>query len=95
MKYAGLFAESKLDRGCTNHITHEIHTGHAIPTSQAVRRLPPLRRETGWKLLTDMLERDVIQPSSSLWVSPIVLVRKKDGIFRFCVDYRKLNEVTH
>ena len=41
-----------------------------------------------------MQEKDVIQQSSSPWASPIVLVKKKDGTTRFCVDYRKLNNVT-
>ena len=41
-----------------------------------------------------MLQRDVIQPSSSAWASGIVIVSKKDGTKRFCVDYRKLNDVT-
>ncbi|GFV21373.1 retrovirus-related Pol polyprotein from transposon 17.6 [Trichonephila clavipes] len=41
-----------------------------------------------------MKNNDVTEPSSSPWVSPIVLVRKKDGSTRFCVDYRRINDVT-
>ena len=56
--------------------------------------MPPAQREVVKRLLDDMLRDDVIQPSSSPWASPIVLATKKDGSPRFCVDYRKLNEVT-
>ena len=45
-------------------------------------------------MVTDILARGVVVPSRSSWASPIVLVTKKDGSLRFCVDYRKLNSVT-
>ena len=92
---ADIFAASKSDLGRTTRLQHRINTGPAPPIRQAVRRLPPPRRREVQELLAGMLENEVVQPSSSPWASPIVLVKKKDNSFRFCVDYRKLNEVTH
>ena len=46
------------------------------------------------KLLNDMLDNGIIEPSTGPWAFPIVLVRKKDGGVRFCIDFRKLNQNT-
>ena len=92
--YHDVISSGSHDVGRTSKIRHEIHTGDAPPIRQPVRRIPPARREEVRGLLKDMLERDVIQPSSGPWAAPIVLVQKKDGTTRFCVDYRKLNNVT-
>ena len=94
LSYADAIASSTSDLGRTDRLRHSIHTGGVAPVRQPVRRVPPHRREEVRKLLNEMLERGVVEPSASPWASPIVLVRKKDGSTRFCVDYRKLNDVT-
>ena len=80
--------------GCTSLVQHEIDTSDNSPTKQHFRRVPFVHREKISQMIDDMLEKGIIQPSSSPWASPIVLVPKKDGQLRFCVDYRKLNSVT-
>ena len=92
--YSDVFAANKTDFGRTNQIQHKIETGEASPIRQRSRRIPPAQREETTKMLQDMLNKQIIQPSTSPWASPIVLVRKKDGTLRFCVDYRKLNTLT-
>ena len=91
---ADVFSEGPEDLGRTSVSQHEIVTGEAAPIKQAVRRLGPAERETVKELLNKMQSQNVIQPSSSPWASPIVLVRKKNGTHWFCVDYRKVNAVT-
>ena len=94
LSFADVIASSTADLGRTDKVRHNIPTGDARPVRQPVRRVPPHRRDEVRKLLDDMLSRGVVEPSTSPWASPIVLVRKKDGSTRFCVDYRKVNEVT-
>ena len=57
-------------------------------------RASPAQRKVIESQIEDMLNNNIIEPSKSPWASPIVLVDKKDGSIRFCVDYRKLNTVT-
>ena len=87
-------ASSTADLGRMNRARHRIDTGTVQPIRQSVRHISPIHREEVKALLDQMLERGVVEPSSSPWASPIVLVCKKDGSSRFCIDYRKLNHVT-
>ena len=93
LEFANIFAEDG-ELGRTSKIKHSIHTGDAQPIRQPVRRVPLCQRQEMQNLLAEMQDKDVIQPSQSPWASPVVLVQKKDGSTRFCIDYRKLNSVT-
>ncbi len=72
----------------------EIQTSDALPKRQRVRRTPFAVRGEVARQLREMQGSGVISPSASPWASPVVLVRKKDGTLRFCIDYRELNSVT-
>ena len=93
MEYADVFSFHS-DLGRTNLTKHHIDTGDSQPIHQLPRRVSPARRQEVRQLLTEMLKNDIIQPSNSPWSSPIILVRKRDGSTRFCIDYRKVNSVT-
>lgn len=93
-KYSSAFATSKDDIGCCDLIEHKIDTGDAVPIKQNPRRLPLSKREDAEKEIKRMLHNGIIEPSKSPWSSPIVLVPKRDGSVRFCVDFRMVNSVT-
>nr|VZI39327.1 unnamed protein product [Spirometra erinaceieuropaei] len=80
--------------GRTSVTEHCIDTGDARPIRVPPRRLPIFYQKELDALINDMLSRNIIRPSQSPWSSPIVLVKKKDGSMRLCIDYRKLNAVT-
>lgn len=67
---------------------HSIDTGNAKPIKIPPRILPYAQREIVEKEISKMLDDDVIEPSDSLCSAPLLLVAKKDGSWRFCVDYR-------
>ena len=85
--YSDVISCDDYDLGRTGILKHSIDTGNAIPIRQQVRRLPLPAKEKVRQLLKDMMEKKVISPSKSPSASPIVLVQKKDGSTRFCVDY--------
>ena len=93
-EFSDVFASSSDDLGRSNVVKHRIDTGNAKPIRQHPRRLPVNQRPVAEQEVEKMLRQGIIEPSSSPWASPVVLVRKKDGSTRFCVDYRRLNDTT-
>ena len=89
-----LFILQEGDFGHCDVFPHRISTGETKPVKQPTRRVPYHRRQALQALLDDLLARGIITESISPWASPIVLVPKKDGSLRLCIDYRKLNSVT-
>jgi hypothetical protein len=91
-KYDALFDERHM--GCVANVCHEIHLPDECPVKQMPRRVPIAQRDVIEEEVQNMLDNDIIEPSSSNWTSPIVLVRKKDNSYTLCIDYRKLNAQT-
>ena len=89
-----MFADSPLDLGRTGVVKHRIDTGNHRPIKQPPRRVPMHRRDIVQNEIDKMLDRGVIEHCDGPWSSPIVLVAKKGGDLRFCVDFRELNEIT-
>ncbi|XP_076247766.1 uncharacterized protein LOC143187432 [Calliopsis andreniformis] len=93
-EFRDVFAKNPDEVGRCEIVQHRINTGDHAPIKQAPRRLPLNRRQEVDQLLEKMEAQGVIEKSQSPWSSPIVLVKKKDGSTRFCIDYRRLNEIT-
>ena len=93
-EYRDVFALSPQELGRTNLVQHHINTGDHPPIRQRAYRVPEAQKRRIEQCIDEMLEQDIIQPSTSPWSSPVVLVRKPDGSDRFCVDFRKVNSVT-
>ena len=92
--YHHIFAVDDLELGRTDMVKHEIRLTNYVPFKERYRRIPPHQYSEVRKHLDEMLQIGAIRRSNSPWASAIVLVRKKDGALRFCIDLRKLNERT-
>ena len=93
-QYSDVFQWSDGDLGYTDLIKHKIVVTDNTPVAQPHRRIPPGHLKEVEAHLEDLLKRGIIQPSSSPYAAPIVVVRKKNGEIRLCCDYRKLNQKT-
>ena len=91
---AEVFAKTDLDLGKCNIIKHAIKITDPQPFKEHYRRIPPHLYEEVKAHLQEMVEVGAIRKSFSSWASAVVLVRKKDGGLRFCIDLRKLNNRT-
>ena len=91
---AKTFSKNDLDMGRTNLVKHHIKLTDTIPLKEAYRRIPPQMYDKVKAHIQEMLDLGAIRPSNSPWASAIVLVRKKDGRLRFCIDLRRLNNRT-
>jgi len=92
--YPRLFSSDKFSIGTVPGVQHRIPTHETQPLCTRQWRLPEAAKQQIREECDAMLEAGVIEPSTSPWLSPVVLVKKKDGTVRFCVDYRRLNSVT-
>ena len=82
--------------GHTNATKHKIvlKDPDTPPFKEHFCRIPPPQLDEVREHLKLMLDAGVIQPSNSPWCNTVVLIRKKDGSLRFCIDFRKLNSLT-
>ena len=89
-----MFVSDDDELGYTETVKHKIFTTDNIPVNQPFRRIPPSQYQEAKEHIQKLLEQGIIRESHSPYSSPIVLVQKKNGSLRMCVDYRRLNAKT-
>ena len=92
--YQYVFSLSDGDLGTTHLVQHRIETGNVPPIRQQPRHTSPWKHDEIERQVADLLQKGKVKESSSPWSSPVVLVTKKDGSQRLCIDYRQLNAAT-
>ena len=95
-EYHDIFSLEKHDMGHTNATKHKIvlKDPDTPPFKERFRQIPPAQLDEVREHLKLMLDAGVVWPSNSPWCNAVVLVRKKDGSLRFCIDFRRLNALT-
>ena len=94
IKNQDLFSNKDSELGHTETVKMHIDTGNNEPIKMRPYRTPIKNREIIDKAINEMIDADVIRRSRSPWSFPVVIVDKKDGSKRFCVDFRRLNKIT-
>ena len=93
-QYDPIFSKHDNDLGYHDKTEFDIQTGDQTPIKSRPYRVPYAQQDTVNKMIDDMLTHKIISRSNSPWASPVVIIKKKYGSNRFCVDYRKLNAIT-
>ena len=88
------FASKDTELGQSTTVQMKVNTGSHEAIRLKPYRIPLHHRETVDKAIDEMLEAGIIKRSTSTWIFPLVVVSKKDGSSRLCVDFRRLNQIT-
>lgn len=93
-KYSDCIANDLRDLGVTNLVQMKIELTSQIPMARRPRQFADCEREHIRKIVDDLLQKGIIRESCSPYASQVLLVDKKTGDKRLCVDYRELNKIT-
>lgn len=92
--YRDCFALTTAELGCSQSTTMKIHLHEDKPFCYRPYRMSKTEQDTVKEIVDELLEKDIVRESESEYSSPVLLVRKKNGEQRLCIDYRKLNSLT-
>lgn len=93
-EFGDCFAEDTSQLGCARSVEMDICLQDDKPFSYHPYRMARTEQEAVSDIITDLLQNNIIRPSNSNYSSPILLVKKKNGEQRLCIDYRRLNSIT-
>ena len=94
LEFHHVFSLEPYKIGCTDTMEHVIELMKDKPFKERFRRIAPLLVDKVPQHIQEMLDGDAIRPSQLPWCNAVVLVRRKDGSLRFCIDFRRLNART-
>ena len=94
LKHRSRFVLDGDSLGIIKGVVHHIDTGDAQPVAKNPYRCSLKERQIIEEQISEMIAEGIIEPIVSEWASPVVIVSKRDGTMRFCVDYRDVNQLT-
>ena len=94
--YPDVFSRDDFDLGClSSGVEHKIQTHDEIPVTEKFRLTPLQFQKEEQEYIEKLFKKGIIEPSVSEWSAASVLVRKKTGELRYCIDYRAINSKTY